>query len=284
MPHSGRPRRDRLLSPPQIEWMGKNFQKMTKVKLAHLRKWEHGFGTTARGRPCAIVGHPTMRILLFEDHCRLANSIVRGLAAYGFGVDAFATAKDGLSAFKSINYDALILDLGLPDREGLDVLRELRACGSSLSVLILTARDGIDDRVDGLDAGADDYLTKPFAMKELAARLRALLRRPGHRLGDHLAVGNLQMDTISRQISVNGEIVRFSRREVQTLELLIRREGQIVTRNSLEDSLYGLSVHVSPNSIDALISRLRRRLSAIEAGCAIHTLYGIGYLLKNDAS
>jgi DNA-binding response OmpR family regulator len=223
-----------------------------------------------------------MRILLFEDHSRLANSIVKGLAGRGFGVDAFATARDGLNAFKSIVYDAIVIDLGLPDRDGLDVVHDLRRGHSSAPILILTARDGIDDRVRGLDAGADDYVTKPFAMDELAARLRALLRRPGQALGGVLTVGNLKIQTLSRQVMVNGKSVHFSVREVEALELLMRREGQIVAKSSLEDSLYGLSKNVSPNSIEVLISRLRRRLNSIGADCSIHTLYGIGYLLKDD--
>jgi DNA-binding response OmpR family regulator len=223
-----------------------------------------------------------MRILLFEDHSRLANSIVKGLAGLGFGVDAFPTAGDGLNAFKSIAYDAIILDLGLPDRDGLEVVRDLRDSNSSAPILILTARDSIDDRVSGLDAGADDYVVKPFAMKELAARLRALLRRPGQALGGILTVGNLQLHTFSHQVTVSGESMHFSMREVEALELLMRREGQIVAKGSLEDSLYGLSKNVSPNSIEVLISRLRRRLGSIGAGCSIHTLYGIGYLLKDD--
>jgi DNA-binding response OmpR family regulator len=223
-----------------------------------------------------------MRILLIEDHNRLANSITQGLAGHSFGVDAFLTAGDGLDAFKAMAYDAIILDLGLPDRDGLDVLRELRESNSSIPILILTARDSIDDRVRGLDAGADDYVVKPFAMRELAARLRALLRRPGQALGRILSVGNLQLHTDTSQVTVNGESVHISAREVQALELLLRHEGQIVARGSLENSLYGLSKNVTPNSIDVLISRLRRELRSIESGCSIHTFYGVGYLLKDD--
>ena len=222
-----------------------------------------------------------MRILLFEDHSRLAELITKGLAGLGFGVDAFQTAGDGLNAFKSITYDAIILDLGLPDRDGLDVLNELRHISPSAPIMILTARDGIDARVTGLDAGADDYVVKPFAMTELAARLRALLRRPGQALGGVLTVGNLQLQTFSRQVIVNGTAVRFPAREVDALELLIRREGQVVAKGTLEDSLYGLSKNVTPNSIEVLISRLRRRLGSIGASCSIHTFYGIGYLLKD---
>jgi len=221
-----------------------------------------------------------MRILLIEDHSRLSDAIVKGLASLGFGVDAFQTAGDGLNALKAIGYDAIILDLGLPDRDGFDVLSDIRQYDRSVPILVLTARDGIDARVTGLDAGADDYLVKPFAMKELAARLRALLRRPGQALGDVLTVGNLQLQTSSRQVTVSQKTVRFAIREVQALELLMRREGQIVAKNTLEDSLYGLAKNVTPNSIEVLISRLRRRLVSAGAECSIHTLYGIGYLLK----
>jgi len=224
-----------------------------------------------------------MRILLLEDHSRLADSITKGLAPLGFGVDAFATASDGLNAFKSITYDAIVLDLGLPDRDGLEVLSELRQGHAAAPILILTARDGIDARVAGLDGGADDYVVKPFAMTELAARLRALLRRPGRALGAVLSVGRMQLDVGMRQVSVNGANMHFSAREIQALELLMRREGQVLSKSSLEDGLYGLSRNVSPNSIEVLISRLRRRLGTIGAGCSIHTLHGIGYMLKGDA-
>jgi len=223
-----------------------------------------------------------MRVLLIEDHSRLADSITKGLAGFGFGVDAFQTAGDGLNAFKSIAYDAIILDLGLPDRDGIDVLSELRESRSSAPILILTARDGIDARVTGLDAGADDYVIKPFAMTELAARLRALLRRPGQPLGDVLKVGNLKLKTSSRQVIVNESTVRFPIREIEALELLMRREGQVVAKRTLEDSLYGLTKSITPNSIEVLISRLRRRLVSIGADCSIHTFYGIGYMLKDE--
>jgi DNA-binding response OmpR family regulator len=221
-----------------------------------------------------------MQILLFEDHDRLAMSIVKGLADFGFGVDIFASAADGLSAMKAIAYDGVILDLGLPDCDGIDVLRELRERDGRTPILVLTARDSIDDRVAGLDAGADDYVLKPCAMKELAARLRALLRRPGQSLGAMLTAGNVRLDVASRQVTVGGSVVRFTRREISALELLMRREGQVVSKAALEDGLYGLSKDVSANAIEVLISRVRRRLEAAAANCSIHTLHGIGYLLK----
>jgi DNA-binding response OmpR family regulator len=220
-----------------------------------------------------------MRILLIEDHHRLAGSIVEGLSKLGFGVDAFATAEEGSAAAKSISYGAMVLDLGLPDRDGLDLIAELRDAANRLPILILTARDGIDDRVAGLDRGADDYLLKPFAMKELAARLRALLRRPGGPLGVTIEIGNLCLDTIARQLKVDGRVVVVSGRELDALELLMRRAGQVVPRRLFEDSVYGISREITPNTIDALISRLRRRLDAIKAKVSIHTLRGVGYLL-----
>ncbi len=221
-----------------------------------------------------------MQILLFEDHDRLAMSIVKALADFGFGVDAFASAADGLSAMKSVAYDGIVLDLGLPDRDGIDVLRELRGLDTRTPILILTARDGVDDRVAGLDAGADDYVLKPCAMRELAARLRALLRRPGRALGATLTVGNVRLDVASRQVTVSGSVVGITRREIGALELLMRREGQVVSKAALEDGLYGLSKDVSANAIEVLISRVRRRLEMAGASCSIHTLHGIGYLLK----
>jgi len=153
-----------------------------------------------------------MRVLIIEDHQRLARLIVEGLAGFGIGADTFANAEDGLAATRSIAYDALILDLGLPDRDGLDVIQELRAKSIKTPILILTARGGIDERVEGLDRGADDYLPKPFAMKELAARLRALLRRPGGPLGTTIDIANLSFDTAARQVKVDGRVVAISRR------------------------------------------------------------------------
>jgi DNA-binding response OmpR family regulator len=221
-----------------------------------------------------------MRVLVIEDHQRLARLIVAGLAGFGIGADAFATAEEGVSAMRGISYDALVLDLGLPDRDGLDVISELRAAASRIPILILTARDGIDERVEGLDRGADDYLLKPFAMKELAARLRALLRRPGGPLGTTINIANMSLDTSVRQVKVDGQVVAISRRELDALEILMRRAEQVVSKRVLEDSIYGLSEDVTPNTIEALVSRLRRRLEALHAGVSIHTLRGVGYLLK----
>src|ERR1700756_1476112 len=156
-----------------------------------------------------------MRILLIEDSHRLAQSLAKGLSSAGFDLDTFQTAQEGMNAFSSLHYDAVVLDLGLPDRDGLDILSDLRSQRSEIPILILTARDSVESRVMGLDAGADDYLVKPFAMSELAARMRALLRRPGHPLGTLLKVGNTQLDSASRQVMVDNSIVHFSLREIK---------------------------------------------------------------------
>lgn len=234
------------------------------------------FGPFGRAAP------KQMRILLVEDHRRLADTIVEGLGGFGFGVDAFYMAEDALAAKKHIAYDAIILDLGLPDRDGLEVLEQLRRADSATPVLILTARDAIEDRVSGLDRGADDYVLKPFAMKELAARLRALLRRPGRALGTVLELGNICFDTATRQVKLNGRFMDISRRELGALELMMRRAGEVVSKQSLEDVLYGLSNDVNPNAVEAVVSRLRKRLDGVGADCEIHTLRGIGYLLKES--
>jgi DNA-binding response OmpR family regulator len=220
-----------------------------------------------------------MRILLIEDHLRLAGSIAGGLAEFGFGVDAFETGAEGVAAARRVSYDAVILDLGLPDGDGLDLINALREATNRIPILILTARDGIEDRVAGLDRGADDYLLKPFAMKELAARLRALLRRPGGPLGVTINIGNICLDTTARHLKVDGRAVSIPPRELDALELLMRRTDKIVSKRAFEDSIYGFNEEVTANTIEALVSRLRRRLHAVHASVTIHTLRGIGYLI-----
>jgi DNA-binding response OmpR family regulator len=220
-----------------------------------------------------------MRILLIEDHRRLAEAVAEGLEDEGFGVDIFGTAEDGEAAARTLAYDAIILDLGLPDRDGLGLLKSLRTAGNSTPILILTARDAVDARVSGLDAGADDYVLKPFAIKELAARLRALLRRPEGVLGAVLKAGNIELNSVGRAVSVNGVPTSIPRRELDVLELLMRRAGQVVTRAMLEDKMYGLNDTVLPNALEQTVSRLRKHLSRSKSSVSIHTMRGVGYLL-----
>ncbi len=221
-----------------------------------------------------------MRILVVEDHERFAGFIKTGLEKEGFTVDLTMTANEGDAAFAAVKYDAVVLDLGLPDADGLTLLKDWRNQGSSTPVLILTARDGVDDRVTGLNAGSDDYMLKPFAMEELVARLRALLRRPGGTLGTVIEVGNLSFDATAREVRINDISLAISRREMGVLEHLMRRAGRVVPKDVLEDKIYGFDEEVSSNSVEVHVSRLRKRLAASDADVAVHTIRGVGYLLS----
>ncbi len=221
-----------------------------------------------------------MRILLIEDNRRLSEFITQGLKLEGMAVDCFGTVKDGLAALTTVSYDAVILDLGLPDGDGMEVLRQGRSQGVQAPVLVLTARDGIKDRVDGLNAGADDYLAKPFAMEELLARLKALMRRPGSALGATLELANIRFDTIAREVQIDGQVISMPRRELDLLEHLLRRAGRVVPKQWLEDELYAYGEEVASNSIEVAIHRLRKRLDGATASARIHTLRGVGYLIQ----
>ncbi len=220
-----------------------------------------------------------MRLLVIEDEPELAGLLRAALERGGFAVDLAATI-DGAAGFLDIvTYDVAILDLGLPDGDGLSLLRRIRRAGSALPVLILTARDAPEDRVLGLDAGADDYLIKPFHMPELIARVRALLRRPNAALGVTLTLGNLLLDTASRQVRVAGAEVGLSLRETSMLEVLLRQQGMVVTREIMEQRLYSFEAQLGSNALEVLVHRLRRRLGDAGAAVTIHTVRGVGYLM-----
>jgi len=221
-----------------------------------------------------------MRLLLVEDNTRLSSLTAAGLARHGFETDIVATVADALTAVSATHFAAVVLDLGLPDGDGLAVVQFLRARGSPTPVLILTARLSVGDRVKGLERGADDYLGKPFAFEELVARLKALLRRPGQYLGSELRLGRLSLDIAACEIGVDGVRHPISPREASLLEMLLRRSNRVVPKKILEDELYGLSAEGSSNAVEAHISRLRKQLLEARAEIQIHTVRGVGYLIR----
>lgn len=223
-----------------------------------------------------------MRLLVVEDELRIVDILKDVLESAGFTVDAVNTATGARNALSDIPYDAAILDLGLPDGDGLEVLKSARAQGLQIPILVLTARDAINDRVSGLDAGADDYLVKPFAIQELVSRIRALLRRPGGALGAVLEAGNLAFDTIGREVTISGNPVQLSRRELSILEILLRRFGRVVPKDVLEEKLYAFDQEPESNAVSVHVHHLRRKLKTQAASVEVHTVRGIGYLLNEQ--
>jgi DNA-binding response OmpR family regulator len=225
-----------------------------------------------------------MRLLVVEDNLDLAELLAERLGTAGFAVDVVGSGGDARDALRGAHYSAVILDLGLPDSDGLSVLKNLRVREDATPVLVLTARGGVHDRVTGLRSGADDYLVKPFAFEELLARLHALLRRPGELLGPALRIGNVVLDTEGRQVFVNGKPELLSAREGAALEILMRRGGRVVPKKLVEDHLYGLSGEVGSNAVEVCIHRLRKQLTDLGAAVQIHTIRGVGYLISAQDS
>jgi DNA-binding response OmpR family regulator len=216
-----------------------------------------------------------MRLLIAEDNIELARLLANGLTAAGYETDIVGGVDEARDAVRSVSYAAMILDLGLPDGDGLSVLLELRRRMDPLPVLVLTARSGLQDRVNGLRSGADDYLAKPFALEELVARLEAILRRPGQLLGSSLHLANLVYDTETRQIFVDDVPRIFSARETSVLEILLRRQGRVVPKKNVEGD-------VASNAVEVYVSRLRKQLSECGAKILIHTIRGVGYLMAEE--
>ena len=224
-----------------------------------------------------------MRLLLVEDNERLSDLIVAGLAKEGFAVDAVTTVADALCALATTHFSLAILDLGLPDGDGLAIVQHLRSSGATMPLLVLTARQSTEDKVKGFKQGADDYLGKPFAFDELVVRVRALLRRPSAYLGSQLKLGAMAFDTMERQIIIEGTRHPLSAREAAILEALLRRSNHVVPKNVLEDQLYGLSADGSANAVEVYVHRLRKQLENLTCGVAIHTVRGVGYLIREEA-
>lgn len=220
-----------------------------------------------------------MRLLLVEDDQILGDGIRAGLKQTGFSVD---WVQDGESARDTLtsshSYQLVILDLGLPRLSGLEVLKALREAGNAVPVLILTARDAITDRIVGLDSGADDYLIKPIDLNELAARVRALLRRSMGRAAPVLKHGDLILDPAAHRVSLGGKDVELSPREFTVLQLLLENEGRVLTRESLEEAVYGWNEEPESNAIEVHVHHLRKKLS----GELIRTIRGVGYLIEKE--
>jgi len=222
--------------------------------------------------------------LIVEDNARIAEHLGTALRTNGFAVDAVATGADGDAAIATTDYDAIILDLGLPDVDGITWLSTVRKQFNQVPILVLTAREALRDLVQGLNSGADDYMRKPFEVDEVVARVRALLRRPNHALGTHLAHGNLSLNTSTREVFVGEAPVEVGKRECSALELLLRRAGRVVPKSAIEEALYSFNEELSSNAIEVLIHRLRKRMSEAKADVYIHTLRGVGYILSNSPS
>lgn len=225
-----------------------------------------------------------MRILLVEDNERLADAISENLTAAGFTINHVARGEDALAVTADQQYDAIVLDLGLPDIDGMDVLKALRDKKNAVPVLMLTARDQLSDKIEGLNKGADDYMVKPFETDELIARLNALLRRPAQAVSEIITAGNLSFNTTNRQAMARDKILELSKRETDLLEQLLRSLGKIVSKKSIEMRLYSYDDKGSVNSVEVLVHRLRKKLESYDAGIDIHTLRGIGYMIMDPVS
>ncbi len=220
-----------------------------------------------------------MRVLLVEDFPPLARSVGQGLQETGFAVDLAVDGAQALDSVQTVPYDAVVLDVMLPKLDGLTVLRRLRQKGSDVPVLLLTARDQLEDKLTGLDAGADDYLVKPFAFAELVARLRALVRRRYGQRNNVIRVGELAIDTAARSVTRRAQPIALSAREYAVLEYLACRRGQIVTRGDIWEHVYDFATEPSSNVVDVYIGYLRKKVDQGFAQKMIHTHRGLGYSL-----
>lgn len=222
-----------------------------------------------------------MRVLVIEDEPRIAQQVAKALRKNGFAVDICSELCDALAFVETESFDALVADRMLPDGDAIDLVASLRRVARDMPVLMLTARDSIEDRVAGLEAGADDYLVKPFAMAELVARVRALVRRPGSVFGQVETIGNLTYNFHGRTAAVSGRPLALSRYELMVLEQLVLAARRVVTKETLMDKVYGLETPDS-NTIPVHIHNLRRRLNDGQAAVRIHTFRGLGYMLDTE--
>ena len=223
-----------------------------------------------------------MRVLVVEDEMKVANALREGLEGEKFEVIVERTGEGAFFRVNTESFDVILLDLTLPGRDGLEILQALRQRGVKTPVLVLTARDSLQDRVTGLDAGADDYLIKPFAFAELLARIRALVRRGRVAETPRLLVGDLEMDLVTRKVTRNAQPVELTVREFELLEYLLRYHGQVVSRETLARDVWKETARTTPldNVIDVHIARLRRKVDLEQSIKLIHTVRGVGFMLR----
>jgi len=221
-----------------------------------------------------------VRVLLVEDQTKLARAVRRGLQQEGYAVDVAATGDDGLHLATEVDYDAVVLDVMLPGLDGFEVCRRMRVQGRWAPVLMLTARDGVADRVTGLDVGADDYLIKPFALRELLARLRALVRRGAGERPAVLTVGSLRLDPAAHTVSRDGQPVELSAREFALLEFFMRHPGEVVTRTQVLEHVWDFNYEGLSNVVDVYVGYLRRKLEQPFGRPLLRTVRGVGYALE----
>lgn len=223
-----------------------------------------------------------MRLLIVEDNVETSRLLTEDLVTEGFAAEVTETSASASAALETIRFSAVILDLGLPDADGVSVLRELRQRHDPTPVLILSGRGDVRDRVDALRIGADDYLVKPFVFEELVARLKAVLRRSRSAVGPLLQLGNLTLDTESRQVLVDKRPRLFSRRAVAVLEILMRGSGRAVSERLVQNHLFGLSAEIGSNAVEVYVHRLRKRLAEAGAEVRIRTVRGAGYVMVEE--
>jgi two-component system OmpR family response regulator len=220
-----------------------------------------------------------MRVLLIEDDRMVGAAVMQALKDAAYAVDWVADGKTAIEAVEAETYDVALLDLGLPETDGQDVLRRLRRTGRQLPVIIVTARDGVDDRIDGLDLGADDYLVKPFEIRELLARMRAVLRRPGSGSSSLLGNGKISLNPATREASFLGATSLLTAREFAVLQALLTRPGAILSRSDLERQVYGWNEEVESNAVEFLIHTIRKKLGAL----AIRNVRGVGWMVDHPS-
>ncbi|MEI2302106.1 response regulator transcription factor [Ensifer sp. MJa1] len=221
-----------------------------------------------------------MRLLLVEDSPRLVELVGETMRDAGWRLDAVSTVTDAETAVAAREHDLILLDLGLPDGDGLSLLRRIRQEHPGLPVLIITAKGSVDERIAGLDAGADDYLVKPFHHRELLSRCRAMLRRNPQAVQPVLEAGALRYDPATADLTCDGTVVPLPPRERSLIEILMREVGRVVPKRKLETALSEYGQEISPNALELAVSRVRKRLQGLDTGVQIETVRGIGYLLR----